>query len=347
MKEQNYGVKSVFEVIDIGSDFEREELNIRRCFEKDPRDRIVSRFGNFDQGLLVTGIPTIAVQNVEPISDETVGEGGVTLFEAARKCVRRSPFEARYAEAGLDDNVLTFRYLTALFKALKINYIASAIVFGIALSDARNLSKLELDKYSAAIFSIHYKINFTIRGAVGDEFSREVEVNDLIKILGLEKAERCKEQIKQKLLKIYLNSKEKDNNNFRVMPVSDDKMKNLAELISASGISPAYGTWLLSANKMESKKYYENMLRRTWQPEYKRAHLMYWNARRDIVQLCENSLRNSIKFQCTVEEFVIAFLVASEIVVRLCNVPKNSIGKTKGWLASKMYKCFKNEIGGA
>ena len=348
MKEQNYGTKSILEVINIGSDFEQEELNVRRCFEKDPRDRIVSRFGNFDQRLLVTGIPTIAVQNVEPISDETVGEGGVTLFEAARKCVRRSPFEARYAEAGLDDNVLTFRYLTALFKALKINYIASAIVFGIALSDARNLSKLELDKYSAAIFSIHYKINFTIRGAVGDEFSREVEVNDLIRMLGFEKAERCKEQLKQKLLKVYLNSKEKDNNHLGVIPVSDDKMKKLAELISASGISPAYGTWLLSANKMEARKYYENMLRRTWQPESKCAHLMYWNRRRDIVRMCGDLLRNSIKFQCTIDEFVIAFLTASEIVVRLHNVPENSIGKTKGWLASKMYKCFKNdEIGDA
>lgn len=346
MKEQNYSVKSIYEVISIGSRFEYEELNVKRCFEKDPRDRIVSRFGNFDQSLLVTGIPTIVIQNIVPISDETVGEGCVTLFEAARRCIRRSPFEARYAEAGLDDNVLTFRYLMALFKALNINYIAAAIVFGIALPEARNISKLELDKYTAAIFSMHYKINFTIRGAIEDECLHEAEVNDSIKILGLKKSEKCKEQLKRKLWKTLFNSKEKDDNRFKVIPVTDGEMKGLAELISAFGISPSYGAWLLLVNKKESKKYYENMLRRVWQPENKRAHLMYMNARRDVVKLCENLLKNSIKFQCTVEEFVIAFLAASEIVVRLCSVPENSIGKTKGWLASEMYKCFRKKENG-
>lgn len=346
MRNQVCSAEEICEVIRIGSDFDREELTVLRCFEKDPRDRIVCRFGNFNQNLLITGAPALVVKNVVPISEETIGEGGVTLFEAVRKCVLRSPFSACYAEAGLDDNVLTYKYLMAFFKALNINYAATAIVFGIDLSEAKKLSELRFDKYTAAIFSIHYKINFTMRGADGDEYLHEVKINALIKKLALETFERCKEQLKRELKLALFNIKKNENYYLKIESVSADKIEELAKLICELKISPVYGSWLLSFDGGRSKDYYKNLLRRLWKSDNGKGYLMYWAARREVRQLCENLLRNSIKFKCTTDEFVVAFLTASEIAIHLCNVSENSITKTRGWLASEMYKCFINKEAG-
>lgn len=343
MRNQVCSAEEICEVIRIGSDFDRKELTVSRFFEKDPRDRVVCRLGNFDQSLLITGAPALVVKNVVPISEETIGEGGVTLFEAVRKCVRRSPFEPRYAEAGLDDDVLTFEYLTALFKALSINYVATAIVFGIDLAEASKLSELEFDKYTAAIFSIHYKINFTTRGVGDDGLSNEAKVNALIKRLFLETSAWYKGRLLFELRSLLFGVKEKDDCYFKITSVADDKIEELAELICEFRISPRYGSWMLSFNNGNSKKSYENILRRFWKPENKRSYLLYLDGRRETAKLCENLIKNSIRIQCTAEEFVIAFLTASEIAMRLYNVPESSKEKTRGWLSSKIYHCFENK----
>lgn len=344
MNNKICNIKTVYESIEIGANFEREELTTSRYFENDPRARIVSRFVNFDANLLTTGVCTLALKNVVPISEETLGEGGVTLFEATRRCVHRTPFENRYSEAGLDDNVLTFKYLTALFKTLTINYVAAAIVFGIDLAEAKNLSKLELDKYTAAIFSIHYRINFTTRGVDGDGLPNEAKVNILIRKLGLETSMKGKGQLVCELRSMLFNAKDKSDNYFKIESVTDDKIEELAKLICEFRISPSYGSWMLSFNKRGSKKVYENILRRSWSPENKRSYLPYLNRRWEVAKLCENLLKNSIKIQCTTEEFIIAFLVASEIAMRLCNVSEDSKEKTRSWLSSKIYHCFENKV---
>ena len=337
-------IRAVCEIIEIGAEFEREELTVARCFENDPRARIASRFGNFDANLLTMGVCTLVVKNIVPISKETIGEGGVTLFEATRRCVHRTPFESRYSEAGLDDNVLTFKYLTSLYKALTVNYVSAAIVFGIDLIEARKMSKLGLDKYTAAIFSMHYKINFTTRGVGDDGLSNEVKVNTIIKWLFLEASARHKGRLIFELRSLLFNAKEKNDCYLKIKSVADDSIEELAKLICEFRISPRYGSWMLSFNNGKSKKFYENILRRFWKPENKRSYLLYLDGRREAAKLCENLIKNSIRIQCTAEEFVIAFLTASEIAMRLYNVPESSKEKTRGWLSSQIYHCFENKV---
>lgn len=347
MNNNDCSIEKILKIIEIGANFDREQLTDPKYFSKDPRNRVISRYMDSKTVSLATGLCTLIVNNVVPISSKTEGEGGVTLFEAVRKCVHCSPFDACYVKVGLGENALTFKYLECLFKVLNINYIAAAVVFGIDLREAENLYRLGLDKYTHVIFSYHYKINFSIRGAKHcNVFTHEVKVNSLIKELILTSSEKNRSQLKTKLLFSLFDSGDIVNGNLTVSSVPGADLEKMSRLISAFKISPSYGVWLLRFNGDEPKEYYENMLRRSQVVDKSKGHLIYWNGRRNITKLCKNLLRTSIKFQCTTEEFIIAFLTASEIAVRLCNVSEDSIVKTRGWLASQMYKCFRDQNAG-
>lgn len=334
------------DVVKCGSEFERQVLTIDRYLREDPRYEIVQYYPVFDAMDLNFGFCSLIPAVIEPISEESKREKCVSFFEAMRKTTMKTPFNQKIDTVDvLVDNLTSF-YVRELVKAIKINAVAAAVVFGLDMALTKSLSELNIDeRYLPVIFKLHYRIIFKFRNErklTRGSGKVDAIVLELINSTMKRKFKDVREKLCEKLLGV---NKLDIACNF-LLNVRCFNVEFLVEEMTKLNISPFCAKNLLSLYGNSFGNYCKSLMRQKYSKIKRHKEYVIRNSktRNNLKKYCQILILRTLIGRYNVEDVIIVFLTSAIMSLNICHVNEELWGDMIAFLEKQMHSLLVERV---